>query len=110
MSCMAGTPPPRRWARISSCPSTSSGSRATGPEFVAGNTTTGNTTLPTEGGPPLLSDAALFVPLTRGDYYLAVSSGFNYADPEGGLIPGQDGVFDPEIPYKGENGNSIGRY
>jgi len=81
-----------------------------GLEFVAGNTTTGNTTLPTEGGPPLLSDAALFVPLTRGDYYLAVSSGFNYADPEGGLIPGQDGVFDPEIPYKGENGNSIGRY
>jgi hypothetical protein len=59
---------------------------------------------------PLYTDAALTTPLGPGDYYLAVSSGFNYADPAGGQAAGQYGVFDPTVSHSGSVGNSIGNY
>jgi hypothetical protein len=79
-------------------------------QFVASNGNTDNGTVATNGAMPLFTDAALFTPLSAGDYYLAVSSGFNYVDPAGGLVAGQYGVFDPTVSHSGSAGNSIGNY
>jgi len=86
------------------------------PVVIAGNNNTLNTTPgdPTQpgGNPtlPLLTDSALFASLTAGDYYIAVSSRFNYADPVIGRPLGQAGVFDPTVPNSGSDGGSIGNY
>jgi hypothetical protein len=81
--------------------------------FVASNGNTGNgSSAMVNGIPyvPLSTDAALFAGLTEGDYYLAVSSGFNYWDPGGGLTPALAGVFDPAQAHSGTGGNSTGAY
>lgn len=78
--------------------------------LLASNGNTSNGTKSADGGVPLLTDSALFASLPTGDYYLAVSSGFNYVDPEGGLFAGTDGVFEPGVSHTGEAGNSTGRY
>src|SRR5262249_60330541 len=67
-------------------------------QFVASNGFTGNGSSVTVNGQtyvPLTNDPALFAGLTEGDYYLAVSSGFNYWDPANGFAPQQSRVFDP---------------
>ncbi len=79
-------------------------------QFVASNGNTQNTSAATNGAMPLFTDAAFTAPLTAGDYYLAVSSGFNYVDPTSGLVAGQNGVFDPTVSHSGQNGNSVGPY
>ncbi len=73
-------------------------------EFVATNDNTFNPAVSTNGMVPLFSDAALFVGLTAGDYYLAVSSAGNNAE------WGPDGVFDPQSAHSGLNGYSVGDY
>jgi hypothetical protein len=77
-------------------------------EFVASNGGTGNQTLATDGlTPPLANDPALLLSLSRGDYYLAVSSGLDFPDP---LDPTRTGVFDPLTPQSATAGNSTGPY
>jgi len=78
-------------------------------EYVASNEGTRNTTLTTDkvNPQPLYTDPALFVPLTPGDYYLAVSSGQDYIDPTDPTAPWP---FDPTQPDSGSFGNSTGPY
>jgi hypothetical protein len=79
-------------------------------EHVAGNDNTLNPT-PSDGGfVPLFTDAVLFAGLTEGDYYLAVSSTFNVPDKLFGLLPGGEGIFDPNESRSGVNGFSTGPY
>jgi hypothetical protein len=64
--------------------------------LVALNTGTGNPEPASGASPvlfPLLTDPALYVPLTPGDYYLVVSALGNTPDPFGGDIP-----LDPTTP------------
>ncbi len=77
------------------------------PQFVAAN---GDTTNPVEAADatvPLYTDPALFAALTRGEYYLVVSSGHNFPDPND---PTQSGIFDLTSPLEGSVGNSTGPY
>src|SRR5262249_38611546 len=67
--------------------------------LVASNGNTDNSAVATNWMMPLYLDAGLLAPLGPGEYYLAVGSGFNYVDPEGGLFAGRDGVFDPTISH-----------
>jgi hypothetical protein len=92
-------------------------------DTLAGNFETGNTqtaeldvgqTIPRV---PLLTDPAIFANLTPGDYLLAVSTRFNYADPTIGRHTGQNGlsptqlVFDPTVSHSGTlGGGSVGAY
>ena len=66
---------------------------------------------------PLFTDAALFAGLQPGNYVLAVSAGFNYADPAIGRTTGENGndptqmVFDPTVSHSGTTGGStVGDY
>jgi hypothetical protein len=59
---------------------------------------------------PLFTDPVLFAGLTAGDYYLAVSSSGNMPDPAKGLLPGQGGIFDPNVSHSGRDGRSTGGY
>jgi hypothetical protein len=59
---------------------------------------------------PLYGDAAVFAGLTQGNYYLAVSSRGNVPDPDLGLLPGVDGIFDPDVSHSGSAGRSFGPY
>ncbi len=60
---------------------------------------------------PLFTDPVLFASLTPGDYVLAVSTTNNYANPLLGKLPGENGVFDPNVSHSGTNGSgSLGNY
>jgi hypothetical protein len=59
---------------------------------------------------PLFADPALFAGLTAGDYYVAVSSHKNVPDPNRGLLPGTNGIFDPNVSHSGSAGRSRGEY
>src|SRR5262249_29289602 len=73
--------------------------------FIAGDNNTYDTATATDGWSlPLLSDSALEVSLTAGDYYLAVATGFNTPPPTEGLPPGSPGLFDPTPPHSGTDG------
>ncbi len=78
--------------------------------FLAGNDDTLNTTPATDGIPVLLDDSALFVTLTAGDYYLAVSSAGNVPLGIQGLTPGNGTIFDPATSHSGQGGFSTGDY
>ncbi|MEI7686471.1 MAG: T9SS type A sorting domain-containing protein, partial [Planctomycetota bacterium] len=78
--------------------------------FVGGNHNTGNTTATAAGSPVLVSDPALFVGLTEGEYYVAVSTNFNTPTTSLGFEPGTDGIFDPKIAHSGTAGFSTGPY
>jgi hypothetical protein len=78
---------------------------------LAANADSTNPATTTDGlNSPLYADPVLFAGLTAGDYYLAVSSGFNVPDPIYGLQPGTNGVFDPDTPGLGVNGTTTGDY
>lgn len=71
------------------------------PILVASNDNTFNTT-PAGRFTPLYTDPALFVSLTPGDYYLAVSSGENINTPDPSNPPYPSGVgFDPLTSHTG---------
>jgi hypothetical protein len=79
--------------------------------LVAGNDDTQNpTTASDQRSLPLFADPALFAGLTAGDYYLAVSSHKNVPDPNRNLVPGADGIFDPEVSHSGTAGRTTGDY
>jgi hypothetical protein len=64
---------------------------------------------------PLRRDSALFVGLTAGDYYVAVSSSKNVPDPlrgikPGQLVPGVGRIFDPNVSHSGTAGSTTGGY
>jgi hypothetical protein len=75
--------------------------------FVADNAGTHNGTLDTDNFMPLYTDPALFVSVTRGEYYLAVSTGQNFYDP---VDPTGTDPFDPATPDSGCGGNSTGPF
>jgi hypothetical protein len=77
------------------------------PEFVAANGDTTNPIGATDQTTPLYTDPALFAALTQGQYYLVVSSGLNFPDPND---PFRSGDFDPTSPLEGGAGNSTGPY
>jgi hypothetical protein len=84
---------------------------ATGSYTVVGvNGGTLNGQLATNGSLPLFNDPVLYAGLTAGDYYLAVSSNGNDPDPNIGLAPGANGVFDPTVTHSGSAGFSTGNY
>ena len=79
--------------------------------LIAGDDNTGNPIGSTNGlTKPLLGDSLVFAGLTAGDYYVAVSSHKNVPDASLGLLPGQNGIFDPNVSYSGTTGNSTGPY
>jgi hypothetical protein len=78
--------------------------------LVAANDNTGNVTLALNGSVPLFTDPVLAVGLTAGDYYLAVSGSPNVPNPDTGLLPGTNGVFDPTISHSGRTGFTTGPY
>jgi hypothetical protein len=59
---------------------------------------------------PLFADPVIFAGLTAGDYYIAVSSHKNVPDPDQGLLPGTDGIFDPDVSHSGSAGRTTGDY
>jgi methionine-rich copper-binding protein CopC len=80
-------------------------------ELSAANDDTRNETTSSDGmSLPLFGDTALFAGLTAGDYYVAVSSRRNVPDAARGRLPGQDGIFDPNVSRSGSAGSSTGPY
>ena len=71
---------------------------------IATNNNTLNPAQATNGSLPLGSDPVLFVGLTAGNYFLAVSSSGNDAD------SGLENLFDPQFAHSGLNGGSVGEY
>lgn len=78
--------------------------------FVTGNNNTLNPALATNGTLPLYTDSALFAGVTAGEYYVAVSSAFNTPSVAEGLLPGSQGLFDPNFSHSGKSGINTGRY
>jgi hypothetical protein len=79
--------------------------------LIDGDDNTGNSIGSTNGLTlPLLGDSLVFAGLTAGDYYIAVSSHKNVPDASLGLLPGQNGIFDPNVSYSGTAGTSTGPY
>jgi methionine-rich copper-binding protein CopC len=78
--------------------------------FVASNDNSLNDAVANDGTLPLYTDPVLFAGLPAGDYYLAVSSSGNVPNPSAGLLPGTNGIFDPNMSHSGSNGFSIGDY
>jgi hypothetical protein len=78
--------------------------------LVAANDGTSNDTAATDGTLPLLIDSLLYAALEEGDYYVAISSSGNVPDPTGGLFPGSDGIFDPNVTHTGAFGFRMGGY
>src|SRR5206468_353433 len=76
-------------------------------QYLGSNAGTGNAIRDVNGAAPLLHDAALFVTLAPGDYYLAVSTGHNVFDPNN---PDTSAWFDQATPHRGSGGNSTGPY
>jgi hypothetical protein len=79
-------------------------------QLVAVNDNTDNASPVPPGIPSLTYDAAFFVGLTAGDYYLAVSGTGNLPDPVLGIQPGTNGVFDPAVAHSGQLGFTTGDY
>jgi hypothetical protein len=79
-------------------------------DFIDGNDNTLNSTLASNGTAPLYNDALLYAALTAGDYYVAVSAGGNTPVLAVGALPGQDGIFDPNVSHSGSNGDTVGNY
>jgi hypothetical protein len=79
--------------------------------LIAGNDNTMND-LPASNGKnlPLLADSLVTAGLTAGDYYVVVSSRGNVPDSNRGILPGVDGVFDPNVSRSGSSGFSRGPY
>ncbi len=59
---------------------------------------------------PYYFESHIAVSLTPGDYYVAIGSGNNYADPTVPRNFGAGGVFDPLVSQSGTAGNSTGPY
>lgn len=79
--------------------------------YVAGNNQTYNQTAATNRMTPLYSDPVLMSKLTAGDYYLAVSQGWNTASTLEMQLPGLgSGIHDPAIAHSGTTGSDIGSY
>lgn len=79
--------------------------------LIAGNDNTLNDAPATNGKTvPLLSDSLVSAGLTAGDYYVAVSSRGNVPDAARGVLPGIDGIFDPNVSLSGLAGLSYGPY
>lgn len=78
--------------------------------YVTGNDASLNDVLSSQGWFALFDDPVLFVGLTAGDYYLAVSGTGNFPDPPFGMFPGEDGIFDPNVSHSGRNGFTTGTY
>jgi hypothetical protein len=78
--------------------------------LLAANDNTLNGAKAGNGTLPLYTDSALSAGLQEGDYYLAVSSTGNVPDPVNGLLPGTNGIFDPNVSHSGQNGFSTGNY
>jgi hypothetical protein len=76
-------------------------------QLVMNNTGTRNDTRDVDGFVPLYTDPALFVSVTGGDYYLAVSTGQNFYDV---MDPSGTDPFDPSVPDSGSGGNSTGPF
>ncbi len=87
------------------------GTITTEPLLIASNDNTLNVSVATDGEVPLYTDPALFVSLTPGDYYIAVSSGENINTADG-VNPQGSGGFDPLVSQSGNTGagNSVGAY
>ena len=80
-------------------------------QLVVGDDNTGNPIESSNGTAlPVFGDAFVFAGLTAGDYYVAVSSHKNVPDASLGLLPGQNGIFDPNVSYSGTNGSTTGPY
>ena len=85
--------------------------RATTPSTSSPATTTRATTRRGPmASPYLLFDSVLYVGLTAGDYYLAVSDGWNTPSPREGVLPGSEGLFDPNRSHSGQSGFGTGSY
>ena len=80
--------------------------------LVTSNDNTLNASQAVDGSQPLAPDAALFAGLTAGDYYVAVSGTGNMPDPNpaNGMLPGTNGIFDPNVSHSGFNGFTTGAY
>lgn len=78
--------------------------------LLAANDNTLNDTAATNGTTPLFNDPVLYAGLTEGDYYLAVSGTGNVPDPTQGLLPGTNGIFDPNVSHSGTGGFTTGPY
>ncbi len=59
---------------------------------------------------PYYFESHIAISLTPGDYYLAIGSGNNYADPTAPRDFGASGVFDPLVSQSSLAGNSTGPY
>ncbi len=79
-------------------------------DFVAGDNNTYNPVQATDGSTPLALDAALTAGLTQGDYYIAVSSGWNTPSPLETQPVDTPGLFDPTVSHSGSIGFSTGLY
>lgn len=79
--------------------------------FVTGNNQTFNTTATTNRLFPLFADSVLMTGLTAGDYYLAVSQGWNTASTLElqSPVPGS-GIHNPALAHSGSVGSNIGSY
>ncbi len=79
--------------------------------LVAANDDTRNPIVASDNSSlPLFSDSVLYAGLTEGDYYLAVSAHHNVPDLLQHLLPGMNGVFDPQVSHSGQVGATIGPY
>lgn len=80
-------------------------------QFVSGNNNAYNGVTGTTGQQPLYFDPVTMTGLTAGDYYVAVSQGFNTPAPDEGQTPGPDsGIFDPQTTHSGTAGWGEGAY
>src|SRR5262249_6970929 len=75
-------------------------------QSVDGDNQSYNPTSATDGSAPLLNDPVLDAALTEGDYFLAVSSGFNTPSPLEGQPVDAPGGFDPTRSHSGTLGFS----
>ena len=78
--------------------------------FVAGNNNTYDPTQATDSSMPLSLDAVLTAGLVAGDYYLAISSGWNTPSPSENQPQDTPGLFDPTVSHSGSIGFGTGPY
>lgn len=79
-------------------------------DFLDGNNNTRNPARGSNDWVPLFTDSLLNRGLTAGDYYLAVTSNDNSPSPIEELIPGVNGVFDPNSSHSGMVNGLTGPY
>jgi hypothetical protein len=78
--------------------------------LVVANDNTLNPIQAADGSQPLYADAVVFAGLEAGEYFAVVSGGTNVPDVPGGLLPGTNGIYDPNVSHSGLNGYSVGEY